>query len=70
MAEFSAAQRQRLAAQKKALPSGGYPIRNVADLKNAIQAIGRAKDPAATKALIKRRASALGAQGLVPVSWR
>jgi hypothetical protein len=69
VAQFSTQQRRALARQGKALPGGGYPIRNTSDLANAIQAIGRASNPAATKALIKRRAKALGASGKIPVSW-
>src|SRR5438132_9919844 len=39
------------------------------DLKNAIQAIRRAKTSAATKAHIKSRAKALGATNLIPENW-
>jgi hypothetical protein len=55
--------------QGKAMPSGGYPIENRADLKRAIQAFGRAKDKPATKAWIKKRAKALGATELLPENW-
>ena len=48
---------------------GGFPILSAKDLDNAIQAIGRAKNPAAAKAHIKKRAKALGASGKIPVSW-
>jgi hypothetical protein len=48
---------------------GAFPINNVSDLKNAIQAIGRAKDPAKAKAHIKSRAKALGATNLIPKGW-
>lgn len=61
--------RKQLAKRGKAMPNGGFPIRNVEDLKNAIRAIGRAKDPAATKRYIKRRAKALGAMNLIPGGW-
>lgn len=66
---FSTEERRQLAKQKKALPDGGFPIRDVQDLKNAIQAIGRAKNPSAAKAHIKRRAKALGASNLIPAEW-
>lgn len=62
-------ERSNLADEGKALPGGGFPIKNVGDLKNAIRAIGRAKDPAAAKALIRRRAAALGREDLIPSSW-
>jgi len=61
--------RESLADQGKALPGGGFPIANVADLRNAIRAVGRAKDPAAAKALIIRRAKALGRTDLLPDGW-
>lgn len=62
-------ERSNLADAGKALPGGGFPIKNVGDLRNAIQAIGRAKDPAAAKALIRRRAKALGREDLIPKQW-
>lgn len=59
-ATFSADDRKKLAESGEALADGSFPIRNAGDLKNAIRAIGRAKDPAAAKAHIKKRAAALG----------
>ena len=67
--EFTAEQRQASEDKGHAMPGGGYPIENKSDLKNAIQAIGRAKDPAKTKAHIKARAKALGASDMIPESW-
>jgi hypothetical protein len=58
--EFSAEQRQRDASSGAALPDGSFPIENASDLHNAMQAIGRAKDPAKAKAHIRARARALG----------
>ena len=58
--EFSAEQRRSAADSGAALPDGSFPIHNKSDLHNAMQAIGRAKDPARAKAHIKRRAKALG----------
>lgn len=69
LAVIPAKERRTLATKGVALPDGSFPIRNVADLRNAIRAIGRAKDPAAAKAHIKRRARALGAAGLLPNTW-
>lgn len=63
-------ERERLAEEGKAMPDGSYPIANIDDLKNAIQAIGRADDPDAVKAHIKRRASELGAEELIPADWK
>jgi hypothetical protein len=67
--EFSTEKRKALATQGKAMKGGGYPIESRADLHNAIQAFGRAKNPAATKAHIIKRAKALGATGDLPEGW-
>lgn len=67
--DISAPERKRLSEQKKALPNGSFPIANAQDLRNAIQAIGRAKDPAKAKAHIKRAAKRLGLENLIPDSW-
>jgi len=69
--------RKNLAKQGKALPDGGtgsggrFPIRNEADLKKAIQSIGRVKagDRPKVIAFIKRRAAALNLSALIPSSW-
>ena len=67
-------QQARASAQSKgqAFRDGRFPIRNVADLKKAIRAYGRAKDAdkPAIKAFIMRRARALGAANLIPQDWR
>jgi len=67
--EFSADERQSAANSGAALPDGSFPIKTKQDLHNAIQAIGRAKDPAKAKAHIKTRARALGATDMLPDSW-
>jgi hypothetical protein len=67
--DYSSAKRQELADKGQAMPHGGYPITNIAGLKRAIQAFGRAKDKAKTKAWIIRRARALGAIDLLPDGW-
>lgn len=69
-AEFSEKQRKSLAKKKEAMPDGSFPIRNTSDLKNAIQAVGRAKDPTKAKAWIKKRAKALGKEDLLPDTWK
>lgn len=68
-AGISAPEREKLADDDKAMPDGSFPIRNVADLHNAIQAFGRAKDPAAARRWIRKRASELGAEDELPDSW-
>ena len=68
--DYSDKQRQNLADKGMALPDGSYPIKTVGDLKNAIQAFGRAKDKAATKSHIIERAKALGKENLIPDNWK
>jgi hypothetical protein len=68
--DYSDKDRKRMSTNGQAMPGGGFPIANVQDLKNAIQAIGRAKDPTAAKAHIKTRAKALGQEALIPDSWK
>jgi hypothetical protein len=67
--EVSDQERARLADEGHAMPDGSYPIANVEDLKNAIQAYGRAKDPEAVKRHIIRRAKELGHTDFLPASW-
>jgi len=67
--DFSDEKRKALAEKGHALPDGGFPIETEEDLKNAIRAIGRAKDPKAAKAHIRKRAKALGHEDLVPEEW-
>jgi hypothetical protein len=38
-------------------------------LKDAIRSVGRAKDPAAARRWIKKRAKELGKESLLPKSW-
>ena len=66
--EYSDEERAKLADKGFALPDGSYPIKDVDDLKNAIQAYGRAKDQAVAAKHIVKRAKALGAEDLVPTS--
>lgn len=68
--DYSDDERSEMADKGQALPGGGFPIKNEQDLKNAVQAIGRAKDPAAAKAHIIKRAKALGQPDLIPESWK
>lgn len=64
--------RMRLAKEGKALSDGSYPIRNVGDLKNAIQAYGRSKPGkrALVRKHIMRRARGLSRADLVPQKWQ
>lgn len=66
---FSSEQREEMAGEGTAMPDGSFPIANEEDLRNAIQAHGRAKDIEAAKAHIKKRARALGLTDLIPSEW-
>lgn len=68
--DVSADEREALADKGKAMPDGSYPIANENDLKNAIQAYGRAKDKPGVKRHIKRRAKELGRTDLIPDAWK
>jgi len=61
--------RDNMAKKGTALSDGSFPIADDSDLRNAIQAYGRAKDKPAAKAHIMKRAIALGKEDLIPVSW-
>ena len=61
--------REAMAKAGEAMEDGSYPIADEEDLKNAIQAYGRAKDKEATKAHIMKRAAALGLEELIPDNW-
>lgn len=68
--KFSDKERSDAADSGEAMPDGSFPIKNEQDLKNAIQASGRAKDPAKAKAHIKARAKALGHADKIPDDWQ
>lgn len=61
--------RDQMAKSGSALPDGSFPIKDEADLRNAIQAFGRAKDKEAAKAHIMKRALDLGLEELIPMNW-
>lgn len=64
--------REKLASEGKALPDGSYPIRNVEELKDAIQAYGRSKPSkrAAVRRHIIKKARGLGKSELIPEKWK
>ena len=68
--DFSADERDEAADKGQAEPDGSFPIKTKADLKNAISAVGRAKDPAKAKAHIKAQAKKLDAEDMIPDSWK
>ena len=63
---YSDEERKELADKGFALSDGSFPIKDLKDLKNAIQAYGRAKDQARAAKFIVKRAKALGAEDLIP----
>lgn len=67
--DYTKDERTGMAAKGEAMPDGSYPIKDKEDLKNAVQAYGRAKDKPATKKHIETRAKALDAEDLLPEKW-
>jgi hypothetical protein len=67
--DFTPEEREKLAKEGLALPDGSYPIVTIGDLKNAIQAFGRATDKPAAKKHIIKRAKDLNAQDMLPDNW-
>jgi hypothetical protein len=70
--DLSREARMAAARKKQALPTGAFPIRNVGELEDAVQAYGRAKesDRAAVRRLIMRRARELHREDLIPDAWK
>jgi hypothetical protein len=68
--DFSTDQREDMAGRGVAMPDGSYPIPDKDALRRAIQSFGRAKNPAAVRAHIIRRARALGATDMLPEDWQ
>ena len=66
---FSDDEREDLAEQGQAMKDGSYPIVSEEDLRNAVQAYGRASNQSATKAHIMKRAKDLGLEELIPTNW-
>ena len=58
--KFNAAARRKDAKDGVAMKDGSFPIASAGDLANAMRLVGHAKDPAAARAHIRRRAKALG----------
>jgi hypothetical protein len=79
VADYSADPLRQLVKQGKAMPAPGqsrpgrFPIKNRADLENAIQAVGRVNggepERAKVRRFIMRRARELNLSALVPSTW-
>jgi hypothetical protein len=69
---FSKDKRDKLAKDGKALPDGSFPIENVADLRRAVHAYGRASEDKKAKVRrhIVKRARALDKSDLIPSNWK
>jgi hypothetical protein len=67
---YTRKRRMEYAKRGWALPDGSFPIRDVGDLRNAIQAYGLGKDAEAAKKHIMKRARALGRTELIPENWK
>ena len=68
--DYTPDQRRDMIESGEAMPDGSYPIADCQDLRNAIQAIGRAKDPESVKKHISKRKNALGCDDVdLPESW-
>jgi 2'-5' RNA ligase len=65
----SVADRRRAAAESTAMSDGSFPIRNVPELKKALQAYGLARSKPRVKRFIVRRARALSRVDLLPEAW-
>jgi hypothetical protein len=68
--DYSEKERQALARRDMALPDGSFPIVTVADLRNAIQSVGRASNYSRARNHIIRRAEALNRNDLLPDEWK
>ncbi len=62
--------RMEYAKRGWALPDGSYPIREVGDLRNAIQSYGLGKNKKRTRQHIMKRARQLGRLDLIPEDWK
>ena len=68
--DYSDKQRRAMASRGQAMPDGSFPIANEADLRNAIQSVGRAANYEAAKRHIIRRARALDMLDALPKEWQ
>lgn len=66
---FTDDQRDSMSKAGTAMSDGSFPIQSESDLRNAIQAYGRAKDKDAAKRHIMKRAKDMGKESLIPSNW-
>jgi hypothetical protein len=70
MADLTAKGRRAEASMHVAEPDGSFPIKNLTDLRNAINDWGRAGSKASDKRWIIHRATVLGLEKSLPANWR
>ena len=68
--DMTTERRQNLAKRGIAMKDGGYPIPDRTYLAKAVKAYGRAKNKAAVKRHIVKRARALHSTDMIPDSWK
>ena len=68
--DYSDKERQMLARRDMALPDGSFPIVTGADLRNAVQSVGRASNYQKARNHIIRRAESLNRTDLLPEEWK
>lgn len=68
-AKYDFGARLKMVKTGEAMVGGAFPVKDEEDLRNAIQSIGRAKDPAAARAHVMKRARALRLVNLLPEKW-
>ena len=68
--DYNTEARRRMAESGQAMSDGSFPIANRADLRNAIQSVGRAANYDAARRHIIGRARALGAEDMLPEDWK
>ena len=66
---YSVDVREEMAKNGEAMEDGSFPIKDEADLRNAIMAHGRAKDVDAARTFIMKRAKDLGMEEMIPEEW-
>jgi len=74
VADIPAGARKKAAAEGQAMPGGRFPVRNRADLANAIRAVGRVQPPteearSKVRRFLIKRAKAIGASADIPDTW-
>ena len=67
--DYSKSEREKLAKSGDALSDGSFPIKNKADLKNAIKSQPLSKNPDKAKSFILKKAKELDSEDLLPKTW-